>query len=267
MKGVLFMILNSTNLILTQKGATKKELLKNDQALVYQSPSKINSMGYAGDATRIIESTTIPSTYFNELSKMKGFISLGTTGTGENKEHKNIRIYSEQAEYLDGINRICYLFPDATKTMLKVCEYKKGSRGSRYSSLYRILKDKLEECSFPYENECFTIDLNNITPFVDVINEINLEQTQEKYVLLKDKEIDELSFGVFDVVYWEYDTSEYRSDTAKEIIPFPSVSNDIISKIDSCSDVEILLKLEQEISAILLFCKSKIAVLKLLQNN
>jgi len=259
------MILNASNLILTQKGAERKELLKSNQALVYQSPSKIKSMGYAGEATRITESTTIPPAYFSELSKMKGFVSLGSTGIGSSKKYKNVHIYSEQAEYLDGINRIGYLFPDGNN--LKICEYKKGSRGSRYSSLYRILKGKLENAGFICKNECFKIDLNNITKFVGLINEINLEQGEKKYVLIKDDEIDELSFGVFDVVYWGHAGVEHKSDTAKGNSSFPAINNDIISRIDSCNDVETLLKLEQEISTILLFCKSKIEALKLLRNN
>ena len=262
------MLLNSTNLIFTQKGAEKAELLKPYQALVYQSPSKITTMGYAGKATRITESTTIPSAYFNELSKMKGFISLGTTGTGANAKYKNVHLYSEQAEYLDGVNRICYLFPDATGTTLKLCEYKKGTRGSRYSSLFKILKEKLQRHGFISENDFFSITLDNVADFVDIVNEINNEQSQNRYVLVKSNDIDELNFGFFNIVYWQYAQPEDEHNTTKDTSSSSSptiISDEFISKIDNCHDIETLLNLEQELSTLLRFCKSKIDAFKLLK--
>lgn len=261
------MLLNSTNLIFTQKGAEKAELLKPDQALVYQSPSKITTMGYAGKAMRITESTTIPSAYFNELSKMKGFISLGTTGTGANAMYKNVHLYSEQAEHLDGINRICYLFPDSTGTTLKICEYKKGTRGSRYSALFKILKDKLEQNGFIAENEAFSISLGNVTKFVNIVNDINDEQSQNRYVLVKSNDIDELNFGFFNIVYWQYARSEDEPTTIPASSSPTIISNEFISKINDCHDIETLLNLEQELSTLLRFCKSKIDAFKLLKTK
>lgn len=260
------MILNSANLILTQKGAEKKEILKGDQAIVYQSPSKISTMGYAGKATRITESTTIPSTYFAELSKMKGFISLGTTGTGAKAMYKNIHLYSEQAEYLDGINRICYLFSDSTGTAIKICEYKKGTRGSRYSALFKILKNKLENNGFTAENETFSINLSNVTKFVNIVNEINNEQSQNKYVLVKSNDIDELNFGFFNIVYWQYSGIKCEPDKTKKPTDYSTaINNEFVLEIDNCHDIETLFELEKNISTLLMFCKAKIQALKLLE--
>lgn len=67
---------------------------------------------------------------------MEGIISFGTTGTGENKKYMNAHLYSESAEYLDRVNRIGYLFSENNE--LKISEYKRGTRGSRYSSLYKL---------------------------------------------------------------------------------------------------------------------------------
>lgn len=259
------MILNEKNTIFTQKGVDKKELLRGDQAIIYRSPSKIETMGYAGKATRISESTTIPQKYHAELSKMKGFISLGSTGVGVDKEYKNVHLYSEIAEYLDGAYRIGYLFPDGNG--LKICEYKKGTRGSRYSSLYKILNDKLLKAGFTYNDGCFSIDESNITRFVDIINEINSEQAEGKYELVKTKDIDQLSFGVFNIAYWRYKGNEQMEKIVGEVQDFISIRHDLISKIDGCSDISALTKLESEINIIWEFCKSKIEALRLIQGK
>lgn len=262
---MLQMILNEKNCIFTQKGVEKKELLRDDQALIYQSPSKIGTMGYAGRATRIFESTTIPQKYCQELSRMKGFISLGTTGVGQEKEYKNVHVYSESAEHLDGVNRIGYLFPDGDT--LKICEYKKGTRGSRYSSLYKILEEKLLEEGFTFGNESFLINENNVARFVDVINEINEEQNEGKYELAKSEEIDELSSGVFNIVYWRYKGEEKVEEPSSQVGNLTMISHDLITKIDTCNDVTFLTQLEQEINIIQGFCKSKIEALKLIQQD
>jgi hypothetical protein len=256
------MILNSGNTIFSAVGVEKKELLKNDQGLIYRSPSKISTMGYAGATTRIVESTTIPQKYHSELTKMKGFISLGTTGIGQNKEHKNVHLYSEQAVYLDGLNRIGYLFAEGNE--LKLCEYKKGTRGSRYSSLYKILQDKLLKAGFTYDNQCFFIDEKNIVQFVNVINKINIEQNEGEYELIKNDEIDELSAGIFNVAHWEY-KGVSKSSNANEMKEISTINHDLINKIESCKDIDSLVKLEQDITIILGFCRSKIETLKILK--
>jgi hypothetical protein len=258
-------ILNEKNTIFTQEGVDKKELLREDQAIIYRSPSKISTMGYAGKAERIYESTTIPQEYCDELSRMKGFISLGSTGTGDSKEYKNVHLYSESAEYLDGIYRIAYLFHEGDK--LKICEYKKGTRGSRYSSLYEILKDKLLKAGFANESDCFSIDISNVTAFVDIISKINDEQNQGKYELIKSKEVDELSSGVFNVAYWMYKGERHIETKQDKVEKLFSISEDLINKIDSCSDINTLIQLDEELSTVHGFCKSKIEALKLIQRK
>lgn len=257
------MILSLENTIFSKKGAERKELLKNDQALIYRSPSKISTMGYAGKAERVVESTTIPQKYFSELSKIKGFISLGTTGVGDNMEHKNIHLYSEQAIYLDGVNRICYLFEDGNK--LKVCEYKKGSRGSRYSALFKILADKLSELAFAYQDTCFLIDERNISQFVIVINEINTQQSEGKYELIMSDKVDELSAGVFNVAYWQYKGEGHEVNDTNEVKDVFTINHELINRIESCRDINVLFKLEEELTTILAFCKSKIGALTILK--
>lgn len=257
------MILSSENTIFSKKGVERKELLKIDQALIYRSPSKISTIGYAGKAERVNESTTIPKKYFSELSKIKGFISLGTTGVGDSMEHKNIHLYSEQAIYLDGVNRICYLFEDGNE--LKICEYKKGSRGSRYSSLFKILEDKLSKLAFAYKDACFLINEKNISQFVVVINEINIEQNEEKYELVMSDQIDELSAGVFNIAYWQCKEGDSEVNYTKEVEEAVTINHELINRIESCRDINVLFKLEEELTTILAFCKSKIGALTILK--
>lgn len=259
------MVLNEKNTIFTQKGVEKKGLLRDDQAIIYRSPSKISTMGYAGKAERIYESTTIPQEYCDELSRMKGFISLGSTGTGDSKEYKNIHLYSESAEYLDGIQRIGYLFPEGDK--LKISEYKKGTRGSRYSSLFKILNDKLLKAGFGNKGDCFLIDRSNVATFVVLINEIIEEQNRGKYELIKSQEIDELSSGVFNVAYWMYKGEGSLEIKTNNVYKLLSVSKDLINKIDNCSDIDTLIQLDEEISTVQGFCKSKIEALRLIQRK
>lgn len=257
------MVLNEQNTIFTTKGVEMRDYLKKDQAVLYQSPSKIQIMGYTGLACRVNESTTIPNKYFKQLSGMGGFISLGSTGVGSDKQYKNIHIYSEKSVYLDGINRIAYLCAEGD--VLKVSEYKKGTRGSRYSSLYKILKCKLIELDIPYQNDVFTINETNIKLFVGAINQINDEQLREEYVLVKDERIDELNFGTFNVAYWELKINIEENETYNSDNKLTIINEDYIKKIDECSNSESLIVFGHEIEIILEFCNSKIKALRLMK--
>jgi hypothetical protein len=257
------MILNDNNIIYTQRGVDSEQLLKSDQAIIYRSPSKIKFMGYAGTADRISDSKTINSKYFEVLSKMRAKISLGSTGTGEQKQYKNAHLYYEEAEYLDGIDRICYLYQESDK--LKLSEYKKGSRGSRYSALYNILKNKLEKNGFERDGESFLINLENVKLFVEIINEICEEKKDNKYCLLKSNRIDELNFGIFNVAYWDYkDKIIDNKEKIEPIVDLSNYSSKIIKNIDQCNSLDELEKIESDIEAILGFCKSKIKVMKMI---
>ena len=256
------MILDDTNTIYTRKGVEKREQLKSDQGIIYRSPSKIKLMGYAGKADRIVESSIINAKYFGELSKMKAQISLGSTGTGENKEYRNVHIYFEKATYLDGIDRIAYLYQDGD--VLKICEYKKGTRGSRYSSLYNILKGKLKDNEFECDCESFLVNLENVKLFVEIINEICDDKEANKYCLVKSNKIDELNFGIFNIAYWDYKDNIISNEKAESVIDLSNYSSQLIKSIDQCNSLGELEKIESNIETILGFCKSKIKVMKML---
>lgn len=259
------MIIDSTNIIYAKDGPKERELLKSDQVIIYRSPSKIKVMGYTGTSERIVESKAINEKYFSELSKMKAQISLGSTGVGKDKQYRNVHLYSNDAVYLDGVERIGYLFQDGD--VLKICEYKKGTRGSRYSSLYNILKNKLEDNDFEFSEESFVINLNNIGLFVKIINEICDERSQEKYCLVKSDKIDELNFGIFNVVYWEYKNKAKTTKNTESTADLNNYSYEIIKNIDKCNNLNELENIEHDIENVLEFCKSKIKVLKMIRKS
>lgn len=261
------MILNENNTIYTQRGVDSEELLKSDQAIIYRSPSKIKFMGYAGTSDRIVESSTIDSRYFEALSKMRAKISLGSTGTGENKKYKNVHLYYEEADYLDGIDRIGYLYQDSNN--LKLSEYKKGSRGSSYSALYPILENKLKSKGFKYDNESFVINTDNVELFVDSVNEICEERKNKKYCLIKSNKIDKVKDSVFNVAYWDYkDKIDHNQDIQTEPKKnLYSYRSEIIGDIDQCNNLDELMNIENELESILNFCRSKIVVIKILNKK
>ncbi|WPC42851.1 hypothetical protein [Clostridium sp. JS66] len=261
------MILNENNIIYAQDGVDNEELLKPDQAIIYRSPSKIKFMGYAGDSDRIAESSTIDPIYFKALSKMRAKISLGSTGTAENKKYKNVHLYYEEAKYLDGIDRIGYLYQDGDK--LKLSEYKKGSRGSRYSSLYPILESKLKSKGFEYDSGSFEINTDNIESFVNIINEICEEKKSEKYCLIKSNKTDKVKNRVFNMAYWDYKDNVTNNIKEKSISKSNvcSYKYSIIGEIEQCSNLDELINIENELESILNYCKSKMDIIKILNKK
>ncbi len=255
------MILNNKNITYSQKGVDSIDKLDRDKALLYRSPSRIKFMGYTGDATRISESSTITN-YREELFEMKAQISLGSTGTGKNKLYKNIHIYSRNAEYLDAIERIAYLYQDGD--ILKVCEYKKGTRGSRYSALFHILREKLISNKFKKEDDYFIIDSSNIDKFVKIVNEICDERENEQYYLIKNSGIDELKSGIFNRAYWTAE-NDVQDDEIEGETDIKEYKKKVINFIDECNEMEKLQEIQDDIETIYNFCKSKIEVVNLLK--
>lgn len=160
--------------------------------------------------------------------------------------------------YLDGILRLGYLYQD--KDVLKICEYKKGTRGSRYSSLYKILKKRLEENGFKEKNKSFIIDLDKISLFVEIINKICDDIKEKKYVLLKSSEIDTLNSGIFNVAYWDYKSANVNSE-----LDLNMYSSEIITKVNGCNDLNQLEEIERKMNKVLCFCRSKIEAIKMIK--
>lgn len=249
------MILNETNIIYSKNGVDEIQKLDPNKAILYRSPSK------ATEYTDIIKkSSTIKPEYFNELNKMQVKVSVGSTGKGIGENCKNVHLYSDSEAdiYLDGILRIGYLYQDGMN--LKVCEYKKGTRGSRYSSLYEILKRKLRENKFKEKGDSFIIDSDKISLFVEIVNEICKNKKENKYVLIKSSKTDALDSGIFNVAYWDE-----KPNNVNCTLDLDTYSAEIITKINECNNLNELEEIETKINKILCFCQSKINAIKMIK--
>lgn len=249
------MILNETNIIYSKNGVDEIQKLNSNKAILYRSPSKATDY-----ADIITKSSTIKHEYFDELIKMQVKVSVGTTGKGIRKNYKNVHLYydSEDETYLDGFLRIGYLYQD--EDVLKICEYKKGTRGSRYSSLYEILKKKLKENGFKEKDKSFIIDSDKISLFVEIVNEICKNKKENKYVLIKSSKTDALDSGIFNVAYWDE-----KANNVNCTLDLDTYSAEIITKINECNNLNELEEIQTKINKILCFCESKIDAIKMVK--
>ncbi|MDU5111126.1 MAG: hypothetical protein E6248_11805 [Clostridium sp.] len=258
------MILNSSNTIFTQQGAESEEaLMESDKVLLYKSNSKISSMSYAGPInTKIVKSETIPANFTNILKRIKGYCSLGTTKAYKEDmtntiSFRNVHIYSSKATTLDGIERICYI-SSINDCTINVSEHN-TNKGSAYSSLYPILKTKLNQSGFTQNlpHDSFNININECQKFVDIINEVIEEREFNKYMLVKGDKIDTITLGkkekqnrlFYNVAYYVEKKAEIYAyneginlNGIEDII---STLNNIIKKIeiiDRAQDLEDLMK-------------------------
>ena len=235
----------------------KKDInsLTLEKPIVYRAQSLISSMSYSGSIELIAKSTAFSDEFKKQLAKINGLISLGTT----NAELRNAHIYSSNAKYLDGIERICHLQQD--KNSLIVREYN-GNRGAKYSSLYLVLKNKLNVAGFKEIGGKFTIDKKDIPKFVDIINSIIDERKKEDYELFIPKgkdSIDSVSLEkrryYYYKAYWRPKPKDIEgiTDAIGNSLPF-SRAEDAIRKLTdflrNCNDKEDLKNIREKINKI-----------------
>lgn len=247
------MVLNELNTNFVREGAeSEQELLASDKAIIYRTTSTIKGMSYAGPATKITKSTTIPEAFAIELANIKGYVSLGTTKifqSDENNElkggisYKNAHVYSSKACFLDGVERICYICSTSdNKIAVSECS---GTKGASYSSLYVILKNKLLKNNFkqnlPYDK--FIISLADVGRFVDVVNEVITERESGNYELIKEEgKIDSITLGkgeeqkkyYYFVAYWH----EKNLAQKQENINIDQMIGSIMAKLEVSNDAK-----------------------------
>ena len=253
------MILNNSNANFTRDGASSEaELNSSPKILLYKSDSLISSASYAGSAEKITESESIPAQFTTILKNIKGFVSLGTTKAYTEEventvSYRNAHIYAKSST-LDGIDRIGYIYSSNSST-LGFCEFSKN-RGSSYSSLYNVTKNKLIENGFnqnSYDNN-FRIDLSDAQKFVDIINEVISEYINNKYVLMDEPGVhDTITLGrgnklrklYFNRAYWykKEDESIASIESFSSVEEITETINKMIKKIeiiDSKDDIELI---------------------------
>lgn len=248
------MVLNETNTNFVREGAkSKQELLESEKVIIYKTSSSISGMSYAGPATKITKSTTIPEACATELANIKGFVSLGTTKilkADDNNElkggiaYKNAHIYSSKARFLDGVERICYIYRIGDdKIGVSECN---GTKGSSYSSLYLILKNKLIKNDFkqnlPYDS--FIINSADVGRFVDVVNEVIIEHESGNYELIREEgKFDCITLGkgeeqkkyYYAVAYWQDKNLNKKQDNINNV---DDMIDRIIEKLESTNEIK-----------------------------
>ncbi|MGE5370703.1 MAG: hypothetical protein ACM3QZ_01830 [Solirubrobacterales bacterium] len=171
------------NIRLVNLGEKNRDQLDFRNPKVYESDSLISSMSYSGPVAKIDESTTFSDSFKQEIARIDGQVSLGTT----DRKLRNAHIYSRNALRLDGIERLCYLQQEAD--LLIVTEFS-GNRGAKYSALFRILADRLRSAGFAEMNGRFQIQEAEIPRFVEIVNLVIDDREAGKYELAAVNEID-----------------------------------------------------------------------------
>lgn len=151
------------------------ESLENDTAIIYRSMSVIKDSCYAGDINEKIDLTKVISESNKAiLKKLKVNISLAKLSQKNNPikpKYRYINIYTNTAQYLDGAERIGYIYQkDIKDNFFWFSEYSKNTYGSRFSSLWYITKERLQNNNFYYDNEKFIINQNEREKFVSIVN-------------------------------------------------------------------------------------------------
>gem|GEM_PF-4742387 len=115
---------------------------------------------------------------------------------------ENIHIEAYNAEYLDGLYRICHIkdHPEYEKVTLK--EYH-DTLVAKYSALFYILRRELSELKIEQKENKIDIKYSELNKFVDVLNKINDNLKNEKYCLYHEYSDKFVNTNVFNIVRWK----------------------------------------------------------------
>lgn len=192
-------------------GAKTIDELDFNDPIVYSSDSLISSMSYAGDSEMIKLSTTIDKEITNKLAKINGKFSLGLSGN----KLKNAHLYSKDAKYLDGIERLCYIQQEGQN--LIVSEFH-GNRGAKYSALFKELSKRLSYARFQEIQGKFTISRNNLDDFITITNKLIEDKVNGILALVVENDIDSISIKGEKYFYYKANWTKQSLDTDKEIL-------------------------------------------------
>jgi hypothetical protein len=215
--------------------------------VVYSSDSLISSMSYAGDSEIIKQSTIIDKDITDKLSKINGKFSLGLSGSAL----KNAHVYSKDAKYLDGIERICYLQQEGQD--LIVSEFH-GNRGAKYSALFKELSKRLSYAGFKEIQGKFTISRNNLEDFIKIVNQLINDRANGGLALEVENEIDSITIKsekyFYYKAYWIKDNLSTKSDIQNKDtlkIEIDDKIKNIANYGITCNDIALLEALSEKI--------------------
>jgi len=190
----------------------------------------INSVVYAGPAKQMFNSNLkckLPKKYHEDFAVINGIVSFGIT----NDEYKDFQVYSSQAEYLDGVERICHIETVVDKKgniFLKIRE-SKTSRGDRYSALFFELSKKMDAMGFFNQNSCYFVGIEDLKKLISLINEVISERSLQKYSLKLTARIERIKvkgqYYFYNAVVWEPYNHDFIADVEMAIRNTEEIEN------------------------------------------
>lgn len=186
--------------VYTHEGAPSEDALRaGGRVLAYKGSMPLPNDSREG--LRIVtNSVVIPREITEKLSRFSGKFSLSQTKRGFSNAH----VFTSQAAFFDGVERICYLQYQANA--LLVSEYG-GRRGANYSALYPELARRLEQSGIASRVEGgYQVPPSRVEAFLGLLEEIQRARTENTLRLRATGEIDSIAFehgrAYYHKVYW-----------------------------------------------------------------
>lgn len=204
-----------TEMKLSFEGAMEEEYT---EPIIFQNRKKIY------EEKNVLE---ILLKYHINMDLAKRISSMGVKVLFPKEISKNLsfHLFTSNAIYIDGINRICRMSVPMGKPI--IVEEFRGSRTSPYSAWYLILAKKLEDKGIIAEKAIFHLKQEEVKIFLDCIDEINKESLSGNYELLAGSKKHTLAFQnktfYYNVAYWrkkedmDIENNEFHLNPIEEI--------------------------------------------------
>lgn len=174
-------------IILSHEGASEREELDWMKPLIFQGSTRLYDKT-RDPARSILNSTVIPPAAAQDLAAIRGKCLL----TQVHGVLRHAHIFSTMAEFVDGLERICYLEYKQDKLFIKGYS---GSKTANYSAYYPLLCEQLRGAGFPeIEDKVFQVPEGWTAKLAALINQIIQWREEGRLVLEPVQEIDSISF-------------------------------------------------------------------------
>lgn len=163
--------------------STEDELRKSNKIVVHKGKSFVKSINDIGNQ--------ISETVKNALRKTS--CKYGIV--------ENIHIEAYNAEYLDGLYRICHIKdrPECRKVTLKECH---DTLVAKYSALFYVLRYELDKLNIKQKDNKIDIKYDDLNKFVGVLNKMNNNLKDGEYYLRPNYSDKFVNTNVFNIVRW-----------------------------------------------------------------
>lgn len=173
-------------LIYSHEGAPSPDELDWETPLLYQGSTPLYDKT-SDPARNILNSVNFPPEIAQQLAKIEGKCQLTQT----NGVLRYAHVFSTEAKYVDGLERICYL--EYRENEFRVREFN-GSKTAKYSAFFPLLCEQLRTAGFvENKNGAFLVTNNQIPKLVELINLLIRWRSEGKLELVAARETDVIS--------------------------------------------------------------------------